>query len=135
VTLIEWNAGVSVGFGPIDEQHKRLFDVMNDLDEAVQAGMGDAITSQLFAELTDYFVEHFETEEQYMIEYVYPSYSPQKEQHDFFVSKVKEFKARADAGQQRVAEEVLTFLRDWFLNHILKLDKELGRFLAAQGAK
>lgn len=133
MALISWDAQVQTGFRPIDDQHRRLFDIMNQLDGMLREHLEHPDHVELFVKLSDYFIEHFSTEERYMLEFSYPGYEEQKAQHNWFVQKVKEMNADVRNGKMQIEADVLVFLKDWFVNHIMKLDKALAAFLIAQG--
>jgi hemerythrin len=124
---------VQTGFRPIDEQHQKLFDIMNRLDDMAKRQEQYSDHVELLIKLSDYFIEHFSTEEQYMLNSSYPGYDEQKSQHDGFVQKVKEMNADVRSGKGRIEQDALVFLKDWFVNHIMKLDKQLATFLIERG--
>ena len=53
-------------------------------------------------------------------------------QHEVQVSR---FKRQIDAGNPTISVELLGFVRNWLLDHILKVDKALARDLNARGLK
>ena len=61
--LIAWDQGFSVGVGSIDEQHKKLIGLLNDLHDAMRFGKGRDVLGKVLAELIDYTAYHFRTEE------------------------------------------------------------------------
>lgn len=128
--VIAWSDTYSVGIKKIDEQHASLLNMMNTLYEAMKAGKGRAVLSDIFTELKDYTVNHFFMEEKLMVVYVYPEFDMHKAEHMSFVNQVKEFeKAFASNTNNQVSIELVHFLRDWLVNHISETDKRLGKFL------
>lgn len=130
---ILWNEGLSVNVAEIDNQHKELFNRINNLLDACTQGKGSEEVKRTINFLSDYVVTHFGTEEKLMVRYNYPDYASHKEKHEKFNKEFAELKMRI----QKEATGLLTtlgtnhLLIDWWLNHIGKVDKELGAFLKA----
>ncbi len=129
MSILSWGSHMSVGVKVIDDQHKKLVAVINELDEAVVAGKGSQVHDALFEELTDYFTQNFSTEEELMLVHDYPEYELHRALHVDFTAKVKELRARALKGEQTISEEALAFLTDWLIHHDIAVDKKLGAFL------
>ena len=49
----------------LDEQHQKLFALLNALHDAMRQGKGQALVQGTLRELTNYTVTHFRTEEDY----------------------------------------------------------------------
>ena len=88
---IIWNERFSVGVRKIDEQHKELIKMINKLIETKDTKVDSETISDILTKMTKYADYHFQTEEQYMIEYDYPDYSSHKEQHIEFKKKTVAF--------------------------------------------
>ncbi len=131
--VIKWNEGLSVGIKVIDDQHKKLLNVINDLDEAIAAGKGSEIYDALFAELVDYFTQNFSTEEELMLAHDYPGLELHRTLHLDFTAKVRDLSARALKGNNAVSEETLKFLVEWLIHHDIAVDRKLGAFLLERG--
>ena len=63
---IEWSAGLEIGVPPIDEQHKRLVEMINELADSHSDGLASAAVETALADLVDYTVVHFDMEETFM---------------------------------------------------------------------
>jgi GGDEF domain-containing protein len=59
MTLMDWNSRLQVGHPKIDAQHKTLVDTINQLDEAVRAGLEPAEIEELLLYLKDLTESHF----------------------------------------------------------------------------
>ena len=78
----------------------------------------------ILQELKEYTIKHFADEEDYMESIDYPAIFIQKAQHKAFVEKLEELdKMNLDENQDKIIEDLLTFLTDWLVNHIMKVDK------------
>ncbi len=132
MSLITWNDSYSVGIQSIDKQHEQLIHIVNKLFDAMSAGQGATITTQLLVELIQYTKTHFSVEEQYMQKHAYPHYDEHKRLHDNLIQQAGELKAKNDAGQQ-VTVEVMNFLKNWLIQHIQGADMKYSPFLKEKG--
>lgn len=126
--LIPWNDNYKVNIQEIDNQHKGLFMLLNGLHDSMMAGKAKDELDDVLDHLVDYTKKHFAAEEKLMVKFAYPDYDKHKLEHDSFVQKVDHFKEEIGAGKRIISAEILTFLRDWLVNHILKTDKEYQSF-------
>ena len=79
---------------------------------------------RILQELREYTIKHFTDEEAYMESIDYPALFIQKAQHKSFVEKLEELDhMNLDEDQDKIIEDLLTFLTDWLINHIMKVDK------------
>ncbi|MBI1911132.1 MAG: hemerythrin family protein [Deltaproteobacteria bacterium] len=128
--VIEWSKSFSTGIEWQDRHHKELFKRINKLLQAMNMGLGKDEIGKVFKFLDDYFVVHFEAEEQAMNKYNYPGTLAHLVEHTRFIEDIaklrKEFEAGVSTGLViRVQREVV----DWLINHIGGVDKEFGAFL------
>ncbi len=128
--IIKWVDTYSVGVEEIDNQHKRLVRILNELYNAMSVGKGRDILDKILNELSEYTVKHFYTEEKKMIVHGYPGYSEHKKEHNNFVEKIDDFKYQYAEGNTKITIELVNFLKDWLVNHITTVDKQLGDFLS-----
>ncbi|MHC4441544.1 MAG: bacteriohemerythrin [Planctomycetota bacterium] len=145
MAFFEWDESYTVNIAEIDRQHKQLIELINHVYDALQQSKNqdtmksaiDELDAQATGidEMIDYTCYHFSTEEDYMLEYQYPGYDRQKEEHEQFVEKVKSFKRDFDEGKAVLSMELVQFLRKWLAGHILGLDKKYGPFLNEKGLK
>jgi hemerythrin len=125
----------SVGVKEIDDQHKRLIDLANLLNDQMGAGKGRAVLDKVFNELVSYTQGHFATEERLMAQHGFSQSDRHKEEHRKLVATVADLKKKHDGGDNVLTAQVMTFLRDWLTKHILNTDKTLGRELNQKGVK
>ncbi len=134
MTIISWNQGFCVGVKQVDEQHKKLVDMLNTLSLAMGNNQGRAALAELMGEIKEYARIHFQTEEAMMIQYAYPELDAHKGEHARFVETVRHSEAGYAQGEVS-AFEVWTFLREWLMDHIMETDFRMGRFLNDQGVE
>ena len=119
---IVWDDSFSVGVDEIDEQHKGFFRIINELIAAGNVPTKSESISNALDKLTKYADNHFKAEEKYMIQQGYPEYPSHKEEHDQFKKKVATFCLDVMEGKAAVSDEMLSFLRNWLVHHILDTD-------------
>jgi methyl-accepting chemotaxis protein len=132
--FIEWSGALSVGHSEIDRQHQKLIEIANRLYAAMQAGKGREVVGPLLDELIDYTVEHFGWEEKLMTKHGYAQQDRHMAEHRKLIDDVSKFKRQFEGGNASITVELIGFLRDWLVNHILKVDKALARDLAQRGS-
>ena len=120
--LIQWNEEMSVHNEEIDAQHKKLIFILNNLQVAVAERQNREVLSKIIEELLDYTQYHFSTEEKYLHLLEQKLAEKHKQEHDYFVGKIKEFKDGYKSGRLLLSLDILDFLNDWLVNHILGID-------------
>jgi len=91
MSYFNWDDSYSVGQKTVDDQHKTLVSLINELHEAMILGKSKQIMNKVLQNLLDYTVSHFSTEEKYMIKYNYEWYLPHKSEHRKFIDQVANF--------------------------------------------
>jgi len=135
VALVTWDTSYSVKVKSCDAEHQKLFDLINQLHEAMKLRMGQTIVAETVNELEKYTQTHFRAEEALMQRAQYPKLDEHRFQHQKFVTQVKQFKNDLDAGNLGSSIAVLTFLKDWLAEHIKQTDKMYSEHLNSHGVK
>jgi hemerythrin len=131
--LVTWDQSYSVKVKCCDEQHQKLFQLLNALHDAMRVGKGRSVIGQIVAELSDYARTHFQAEEALMERANYPGLAGHRVEHHRFVGRVAEFQKDLDAGTGGNSVAVLEFLKNWLVKHIKKLDQSYSAHLNAHG--
>ena len=129
MTYLQWNDTYSVGFKLIDDQHKILLSLINDLYVAQSFGTLQTAIIGVLEKLAAYTVYHFNSEKELFAQYNYPKTSEHLAEHDYFVDKVKGFQQELNRGGILLSLKTMDFLKDWTITHILGWDKEFGEFV------
>lgn len=118
------------GIPLVDKEHRELFRIIGDVyrvmtDEYAFDKYDEIV--HLLEELRDYTKFHFQDEEMYMESIHYDGLEAQKRAHEAFVSRLEEMDLDAiDENQQKTLEDLMEFLTEWLINHILHSDKKIG---------
>lgn len=138
VTLDEWKKSSYVftdkyltGIETIDGEHKMLFDIIEQVHEVIaddiRADKYDDIV-RLLGDLRTYTKVHFKDEEEYMESIRYEGLEAQKVAHEIFAARLDAIDLdEIDAHQEEALEELMAFLTEWLVNHILQMDKRISQ--------
>jgi len=122
--FFEWKEKFNVGIEEIDNQHRTFLGYLNECYDQVSAVKKTEIPPELVDRLKAYAAKHFLFEEEAMQSKKYPGLVKHKEQHRYFEVQVKQLESNQAAGSVSTAKEALSFLKDWFLEHILDQDRK-----------
>jgi len=135
MAYMNWKAIYSVHIAVIDEQHKKLIDMINELHDAMKEGRGRALISLVLKEMIAYASSHFATEEDYMSRFAFQGYAVHKAEHGAFTAKVLDFQREYNRGSISLTFDVMDFLENWLVKHIQGTDKQYALFLNMKGIK
>lgn len=124
-----WADDMIIDRGPIDEEHRKLVDLLNTLHDATSVGRGREVVGRLLNELIRDTAEHLRHEEDAMAAAGFPNLERHKIGHQAFVDELHKLQQRYQQGSIAVAAQLSTVLRDWLSLHIRRNDKELHEFL------
>ncbi|MDR3425559.1 MAG: bacteriohemerythrin [Alphaproteobacteria bacterium] len=133
--LMTWKDDMSVGISSIDEQHKKLVNMINELSDGMKIGKGREVLGTILDELIDYTAKHFKYEEELFDKTHYLDAFNHKKEHADLVKRVLDIQAKYKAGALTLSLEVMDFLKDWLVKHIMGSDKKYSSHLCAQGVK
>ncbi|MFT5697312.1 MAG: hemerythrin-like metal-binding protein [Desulforhopalus sp.] len=127
--LIPWSSKLCIGIDTIDEQHKELVRLVNQLHSAMKAKVGSQESSDILENLAKYTIYHFGFEEEMFDKFDYENKEEHKKDHADLVSKVVELQQDLKAGRAGLSMDLMLFLTSWLKDHILKTDKAYVPFL------
>ena len=133
--MIAWSNQFSVGVQEVDKQHQVLVGILNRLGTALDGQVSGVDNRQVIDELEQYTVYHFGTEERLMREISYAGIDRHVHEHQAFVKQVSQMVTQLDHGQGPSLVELLLFLRDWLVSHILHSDRDMGDALNLAGVR
>ena len=124
--LISWSPSFSVGVKVIDDQHKGLLNLVNDMFNHVTENPEEEreYFKSVIQQAVQYIKVHFGTEEKIMIRTNFPGYAEHKKAHDTFVLTVVDNIKNFEAGRRIVLLDFTKFLKEWILSHIAFMDKQ-----------
>ncbi|MBI5814927.1 MAG: hemerythrin family protein [Nitrospinae bacterium] len=133
-----WDMSYSVGVAKFDDQHKVLFEYLNQMHDAIRTNPTAEAIGVVLEGLVNYTLTHFFDEEIELMKNGYPDYERHREEHDKLVSAARDFVVRFKTGKstpRRLTVEIIAVLTEWLKDHIMVADKRYSDFLNARGVK
>jgi hemerythrin len=134
MSIFKWKEEYSVDHSEIDTQHKRLFQLADELHSAMTTGQGKAALGDTLSNLIEYTKHHFACEERLMQAHHYPDFATHKALHEDLTARVLEFQKNFTAGKSVMTVELFQFLKDWLSHHIGETDKKVSEYLKSEAA-
>lgn len=133
MAFFTWNESLNVNIKEIDEQHKKLFSMMNNLHSAMGSGKGQQVLGDILTSLVNYTKTHLMFEEQLLQKHGYPEYAGHKKIHAGLTAQVMDQMKKYQEGKNLAVVEIMNFLKDWLVNHIQNTDKKYASHLIGKG--
>ncbi|MCL2579366.1 MAG: bacteriohemerythrin [Oscillospiraceae bacterium] len=123
MAVFTWSDDYNSGFEKVDEQHKALFEMINDFAAQGGEGLSNSKISAFLFELNSAATDHFLTEEEIMLSHVYPLLEHHKDAH----RNIKEalIEVRSEISRKAVKNpfmSVMEICTGWLNDHILQED-------------
>ncbi len=134
--MLQWKEEYEVGVAEIDEQHQKLIDIANRVYELMRNELAldkyDQIV-EILQELKEYTVYHFRFEEGLMQKARYKKRFSHKILHQEFLAQVEAVDLSAvDENQDAYLIQIMDFIANWLIEHIIGEDKKVGQSVRAQ---
>jgi len=129
--IVTWSENLATGVKSIDDDHRHLVDLIQRLFESMMLEQGSKFINTIFVDLINYTKTHFVREEQVFEKYGFDELEQHKILHQELIEQVlAEGKLILDEGSKKdLSFELLEFLKDWLVNHIVKEDLKFKAFL------
>ncbi|HEY5672827.1 MAG TPA: bacteriohemerythrin [Malonomonas sp.] len=135
MSAITWKEVYETNIVVLDKEHRRLVEQINRLYQAIREKRSEEIMLSIFDELVSYTDQHFANEERLLTEYGYPQLAEQQAEHKRLAQQVHDYRQQLDGDSALSATEVMGFLRQWLLDHIVKHDMQYGPYLESRGGR
>lgn len=129
-----WDKHFVTGIDDVDLQHKKLVNIINRFGyQLASDNLVLADINQVLQELWTYTQEHFQDEENLMLEKGVDirHVTLQKRAHDDFLCEVQQMQTSVSIDNPEALKYLLDFLTQWLAYHILGDDKNMSRQIAA----
>lgn len=120
---LEWGPSWITGHPVVDADHKMLVQYVNELNQAMLRGAGQDVAADVLGKLLQYTVDHFAREEEIWTKGGLKTLAEHKKLHADLVDKVQKFQQEFTAGKATLTSDLMSFLREWLINHVFKTDK------------
>jgi len=128
---VAWSEEYELGNNFVDSQHKRLFELVNNIGKFCAEGKDVNTLSETLDFLLQYTVQHFSDEEALQVKFNFPEYDYHKKLHDEFAAAVSEKAAefKENGSTKDLIDTVNEIVITWLVNHILKEDMKIGEYI------
>ena len=135
--IISWGEVYVVGIELIDDQHKELVSLINQLYQACLTGNEEVETmfKEAMSRMVAYVKFHFAAEQKLLTRIKYPNFNEHKKQHDTLVMEILNAAKEYNEGKKFVPHNFVRTLKDWVLGHIAVADKSYAIYIHEQKAK
>lgn len=130
--LLKWSVEFELGLQEIDTQHKQLFNMINELNIAIEYGQTNSAMLPIVDRLQKYANTHFKEEEEIFTKYGYHNREEHEADHDKFKDSIKYLRRQCELLDSPMSAKMRDFLLGWLATHIMTKDKEYKRFIDAQ---
>jgi hemerythrin len=130
-SIVEWNERYTVGIQQIDDQHKVLLRLINNLYPDCfneDSGARRRFMLALYG-LVNYIRYHFAGEERILERIKYPDYTAHKRQHDEFIREILEWVEVFERLRTGSPKNFVRYIRDWMVTHITLIDKKYATYI------
>jgi hemerythrin len=132
--LIVWTDQMSVGVKLLDNDHKKLVLLINQLHDGLITGRAKPVLERVFEELVSYTRVHHTHEEQLLVETGFHGSAAHKLEHESTIERAIELQMRFQSSEGLASElEIMHQLREWLFRHIQGSDKAFVAHLKAIG--
>lgn len=132
MAFVKWVKNFSIGVVSIDNQLKRMVSMINRLHKSIPAGAVDSEIDLVLKSLVDYTQYHFAAEEKLMQEIQFPDYQRHRRLHLDLTAQVTDMMVILKHEKELTVFELITFLKRWLVEHIIKEDRKIGDAIAAR---
>jgi hemerythrin len=128
MAFIEWNKQFEINISEFDDHHRHLLNLLNKTFDNLKKGIEKEKLGMVLIQLVDYANYHFRAEEVWMKDQGYPKLQQHCAEHRYFIGRVQEMCKDYETGDTALAQELLSFMKNWLSSHILGSDQEYRRF-------
>ncbi|MGE4298884.1 MAG: bacteriohemerythrin [Desulfovibrionaceae bacterium] len=132
MALFRWDDSYLTHIASIDDQHKMLFECVQELHTQLQRGEDRQGVLDALQGMRGYAAYHFEEEEVLMRDAAYPALEAHVSEHRQFTERIDELERDAPSDYAAATREMLIFLVHWLVDHILVADHAYVRHLVKE---
>ncbi len=124
MSILAWSKELAVDIVSCDTEHRRLFDLLRKLHDAIVIGCSRNTLNAIIADLLNTAKAHFENEERLMKEHGYAGLEPHKAEHEKIARDVRTLVAALSAGKLAGKPDIALLPAQWLYSHIRTHDKQ-----------
>ncbi len=131
--IISWSEEMELGIPEIDQQHRKLVDMLNEFYHELEEGHREEAVKHFLKELEDYLRYHFEYEESLLQRVGYPDTANHRRTHEMFKKLYREEVEKFLKGDRKALRELVAFTLSWLYTHIMKTDRKYANYMKEKG--
>ena len=124
--IMEWDDTLDVGVQAMNDEHKCILDLMNQIHDAHEEGLTGGLVIALVNQLGQVTLDHFRDEEAYMARTGYAGLASHALIHKDLLAKYTAYADDTRRNDGRLPEKFLMFLKLWLTAHIRGIDMKYG---------
>jgi len=128
--LIVWRPEYELKIPVVDEQHRGIVSIINSLFFGMQNKHGEKLLRPVIGMVKEYTRIHFNTEEMFLRQCGYPELEHHIALHHELIQSLERIDQKSLLEQD--SYEFLAFLKEWWIDHICKKDREFLEFLSSK---
>jgi hemerythrin-like metal-binding protein len=133
--LIKWRESYETGIRSMDTQHQKLIELINRLYKAIRKEESGELIEDVLNEMTKYAEMHLQKEEAILEANSYPDITNHIALHQSYLDKLNELMTESRKEEGLAVKDTYSFLRQWWMGHIVTEDKKYGEFLKSKGVE
>lgn len=129
--ILKWRQSYETGVEEMDEQHKKLIDLINTMYRVMRGKHEASAVDGVLEEMAEYAGVHFKAEEAMLKSLDFKEYQDHVALHQEYQLRMEELMAEHSREPEKAEKNIYTFLRKWWLEHIVQEDTLYGKGRAA----
>lgn len=125
MVLLEWKDHYSVGVASMDDEHREMIDLINDVYEKLGSTPDAEAIESCLEEIFNTISLHFALEERIMRDSGYSEYEDHKDDHEDLLDDIRDLMDSYAADPTDGAWQLKLRLSDWFGKHFATFDARL----------
>ena len=130
--IVSWNKKYATGIELIDNQHKKLVYLTNELYRACLSGNDEEVFREAMKSMVEYVRFHFSAEQKLLEHIHFPGCVTHKMQHEILVKNILATVKDYREGRPFVPNNFVRTLKDWVFGHIAVHDKVYAAYYAGK---
>jgi len=125
--LLKWEDSYSIGNAKLDEEHKKLFDLANQVLGISNPLMESETMKKCIRELYEYMRTHFKHEEEHMAGISFPELDSHKIKHQELIDEMNNV-LKGSKNYIDLGNNLKTLMSKWVLKHIIEEDTKIAEW-------
>ncbi len=125
MSLLNWKSEYSVGIDSMDDEHRQMFQLINEIHEEMHGRRNPDSMEQFLGDIHTAIAMHFALEERVMREAGYEEYEAHKEDHEELLDQIRDMMDTFDGDREAGFRKLSECLSGWFLTHFGSFDARL----------